>query len=177
MQDMTRSIDSLLDLVAAIAPVARPWLVHPDGTVVQLPFELGVSPLLAMQDGRWLLPGADALWRDDYDEPLSTLDANGRVERLLVGGRPVPASRVLREAAPQVLAALEPIDPDRDVPWGTVSARPDLDSDELLLAIEVDRNDYTRTVVVAGLPLDGPTPARLIAHIEPTSGSQVAVAP
>jgi hypothetical protein len=155
----------------------RPWLVQHDGTVVQLPFELGVSPLLATRDGRWLLPGADALWRDDYDEPLSLLDATGRVEPLLVGGRPVPASRVLREAAPQVLSALEPIDPSGDAPWGTSSARWDADADELLLAIQIDRDDDTRTVIVAELPLDGSAPARPIAHIEPTPGSRVAVAP
>jgi hypothetical protein len=155
----------------------RPWLVQPDGTVVQLPFELGVSPLLATSDGRWLLPGADALWRDDYDEPLSLLDAGGRVEPLLVGGRPVPASRVLREAVPHVLSALQPIDPEGDVPWATTSARWDRAANELLLAINIDKDDDTRTVVVAGVPLDGSAPGRPIAHIEPRPGCQVAVAP
>lgn len=72
-----------------IAP-QRPWLVRPDRTVAQLPFELGVSPLMAMPDGRWLLPGADPVWRDDYDEPLTFLDGTGALEPLLVGGRPVP---------------------------------------------------------------------------------------
>lgn len=143
---------------------------------MQLPFELGVSPLPAMPDGRWLLPGVDALWRDD-DEPMSILDADGRIEHLLVGDQPVPASRVLREAAPQVLAKLGPIDPDGDVPWRTISARVDAGLDELVLAIEVDRSDDTRAVVVAGLALDGATPARLIAQIEPRSDSQIAVAP
>jgi hypothetical protein len=148
-----------------------------DGSVVQLPFELGVSPLLAMQDGRSLLPGADALWRDDYDEPLDILNATGDVQPLLVGGQPVPASRALREAAPQLLSALEPIDPRRDVPWSTVSARLDANSDELLLAIEIARDEDTRTVIAAGLSLTGAAPARRIAHIESTPGSQVAVAP
>jgi hypothetical protein len=108
---------------------------------------------------------------------LSFLDVTGRVEPLLVGGRPVPASRVLREAAPQVLSAVTPIDPKHDVPWATRAARWDADADELLLAIEIDRDDDTRTVVVAGLPLDGRAPARLVAHVEPTPGSWVAVAP
>lgn len=30
----------------------RPWLVRPDRTVTHLPFELGVSPLIALPDGR-----------------------------------------------------------------------------------------------------------------------------
>ena len=155
----------------------EPWLIQHDGTVAQLPFELGVSPLLALQDGRWLLPGGDPLWRDGYDEPLSVLDAAGDVEPLLVAGRPVPASRVLREAAPDVLAALDPIDPRGDVPWNTVSARLDPEADELLLAIEIDRDDETRTVIAAGLSLSGASPAHLIARIESTPSNQFAVAP
>jgi hypothetical protein len=39
---------------------------------------------------------------------LGLLDARGHVEPLLVGGRSVPASRVLPEAVPQMLSALEP---------------------------------------------------------------------
>lgn len=155
----------------------RPWLVQPDGAVAQLPFELGVSPLLATADGRWLLPGADALWRDDYDEPLSLLDAAGRVEPLRVGGRPVPVSRVLGEAVPHVLSALQPIDPGRDVPWATTSARWDGEANELLLAVTIDEGEDTQSVVVAVLPLDGSALGRLIAHIESRPGSQVAVAP
>ena len=95
----------------------QPWLVRPDGTLTQLAFELGVSPLLATHDDRWLLPGADALWRDSYDEPLSFLDTAGRTEPLLVGGRPVSVSRVPEEAAPHILNALDPIDPRCDEPW------------------------------------------------------------
>jgi hypothetical protein len=153
----------------------RPWLVRSDGTVTQLPFELGVSPLLATRDGRWLLPGADALWRDGYDEPLSLLDVTGRIEPLLVAGRPVPPSRVLEEAAPHILASLGPVDPGSDVPWEITGAR--WDANELLIAIGIDTDDQTRTLLLAGLPLDASAPARTLAYVEPDQGSQVAIAP
>ena len=160
--------------VNEIAP-QRPWLVRPDRTVARLPFELGVSPLVAMPDGRWLLPGADPVWRDDYDEPLSVLAENGALEPLLVGDRPVPTSRVLREVAPELLAALAPVDRDDDVPWGTVDARLDPEADELHLAIAIVREDQAATLIAA-LPLDGRTPARLVDHIEPAPGRRVALA-
>ena len=154
-----------------------PWLLALDGTITQLPFELGVSPLLAMPDGRWLLPGADALWRDGYDEPLSLLAADGGIEALLVGGAPVPASRVLREAVPELLAGLQPVDPDDDVPWETVGARLAADAGTLHLAVELVREENRRAVVVAALPLDGTRPAHLLAHVEPEPGLEVALAP
>jgi len=154
-----------------------PWLVRDDGTVERLPFELGVSPLLAWPDGRWLLPGADPLWRDSYDEPLSLLDATGHVEPLLVGGRPVLASYVLAAVAPRVLAALGPIESSDDVAWNTVAARLDADADELLLVIVVDPDDDPETIVVAAVPLDGAAPVRLIAQIEPAPDVQIAVVP
>jgi len=153
-----------------------PWLVRPDGTVVPLPFELGVSPLTALPDGRWLLPGLDTVWRDDMDEPLSALDERGTVEPLRVGGRPVTASRVLREAAPDVLAALQPVVQPSDDPWRTVAARVEEGTRELHVAIETDKDDVT-SVVVAALPLDGQAPARLIAHLVPPPGGRVAAAP
>jgi hypothetical protein len=99
-----------------------PWFVHGDGTITRLPFVLGVSPLAALEDGRWLLPGVDTGWRDDPDEALSVLDATGVMEPLLVDGRPVPVSRVLREASPELLASVEPIVRNEEVPWHTVSA-------------------------------------------------------
>jgi hypothetical protein len=154
-----------------------PWFIGLDGSVAQLPFELGVSPLLAMDGDRWLLPGADALWRDDCDEPLSILDARGGIEPLLVGGRPVPVSRILREAAPELLAALGPIDPDQDVPWGTVAARLDPAADELRLAIELDADEAGPTIVVASVPLSGASASRLVARFEQTPSSATAVAP
>jgi hypothetical protein len=154
-----------------------PWFVHADGTVTRLPFVLGVSPLLALDDGRWLLPGCDALWRDGYDEPLSVLNATGTIEPLLVGGRPVPVSRVLHEAAPELLASLEPIDLTQDVPWRTVSARLEPGSHELLLAIEIDAQDEVTTVLAVRLPLAGTVLARVIARFESTPRAQIAVAP
>lgn len=154
----------------------RPWLVRPDLTVVELPFELGVSPLTALPDGRWLLPGADPVWRDDLDEPLSLLTDLGGIEPLLAGGRPVPASRVLREATPALVSGLEPLDPAVDVPWSTVAARLDAEANELLLAIAVRRGDAT-DVIVAGLRLDGRVPARLVEHLRPAPGAEIAAAP
>src|SRR3954447_21435582 len=145
--------------------------------VTQLPFELGVSPLLATRDGRWLLPGADALWRDGYDEPLSLLDDAGRIEPLLVAGRPVPPSRVLEEAAPHILSSLGPVDPGSDVPWEITGARWDTDVNELLIAIGIDTDDQTRTLLLAGLPLDASARARTLAYVQPDQGSRVAIAP
>ncbi len=96
-----------------------------------------------------------------------------------MGGEPVPASRVLREAAPEVLASLEPIDPDQDVPWETVSARLDPGSDELQLAIEIeiDAETDTCTILVASVPLSGEAPMRVVAQSTSTPNSQVALAP
>jgi hypothetical protein len=74
------------------------------------------------------------------------------IEPLLVGGRPVPVSRILHEAAPELFASLEPIDPNRDVPWSTVSARLEPGSDELLMAIEIDGQEDVTTVVAVRLP-------------------------
>ncbi len=154
-----------------------PWFVHADGTITRLPFVLGVSPLLALDDDRWLLPGCDPVWRDGYDEPLSVLDATGTIEPLLVGGRPVPVSRVLREAAPKLLASLEPIDPNQEVPWQTVSARLEPGTHELLMAIEIDAQEDVTTVLAVRLPLAGTLPPRVIARFESTPRAQIAVAP
>jgi hypothetical protein len=154
-----------------------PWFVHRDGTITLLPFVLGVSPLAALDDGRWLLPGVDTVWRDDPDEPLSVLDATGVIEPLLVGGRAAPVSRVLCEAVPELLASVEPIDPDGDVPWHTVSARLEPGTHELLMTIEIDVQDDVTTLLAVRLPLAGTLPARVIARFESTPRAQIAVAP
>ena len=119
------------------------------------------------------------MWRDDSDEPLSVLDSEGGIEELLVDGRPVPVSRILREAAPDVLAALPPTEPDQDVPWTTVAARLDPGSDDLQLAInvETDADTETWTILVANVPLTGATAIRVLARFESTPTVQVAVAP
>jgi hypothetical protein len=150
--------------------------VHRDGAVTRLPFVLGVSPLAALEDGRWLLPGVDTVWRDNPDEPLSVLDATGVIEPLLVDGRPVPVSRVLREAAPELLASLEPIDPD-EVPWRTASTRLESGTQELLMTIEIDTQDDVTTLLAVRLPLAGTRPARVVARFESTPRVQIAVAP
>jgi hypothetical protein len=146
----------------------RPWLVRADGTVTQLPFELGVSPLLALPGDRWLLPGWDTVWRDDHDEPLCVLNAAGTTEPLLVGGRPVPVSRLLREAAPEFH------DPGEDAPWNTEAAR--LDAAELRLTVKV-YGDEDETLLVMGCPLDGSAPARLLARLPSSERRPGAVVP
>ena len=75
----------------------------------------------------------------------------------------------------QRLPYLGSLDPSRDVPWSTVSAR--LHAGELLLAIEITHDDDTCTIIVAALDLAGATPARLIAQLESTPELQLAVAP
>jgi len=91
----------------------------------------------------------------------------------------VPVSRILREAAPDVLAALPPTEPDQDVPWTTVAARLDPGSDDLQLAInvETDAETETWTILVASVPLTGAAPIQVVARYESTPASQVAVVP
>lgn len=153
----------------------HPWLVRADGTVEQLPFELGVSPLTALDGDRWLLPGWDTVWRDDHDEPLSVMDVAGETEPLLVGGRPVPPSRLLNEAAPELHASIEPPEPNQDVNWAAVAAR--LDADELRVTIEVNPGEDVQTLLVVALPLAGDQPARELARFESTATRQIAVVP
>ncbi len=58
-----------------------PWFVRRDGTVEELSFELGVSPLCVLPDGRYLLPGADPLWRDSFNRAAQRAGA-GRQARV-----------------------------------------------------------------------------------------------
>lgn len=159
----------------------RPWLVRADGTVTQLPFELGVSPLLALPGDRWLLPGLDAVWRDDYDEPLGVLDATGGIAPFLLGGRPLPVSRILREAAPELLASLPSPDPHQDVPWQTLAAGLDRATGALQVAIGIDRVgedpdlDAT-TLLVVRLHPAGAAPPTEIARLASTPRAEVVVA-
>jgi hypothetical protein len=108
---------------------------------------------------------------------LSVLGATGGIAPLLVGGQPVPVSRVLHEAAPELLASLEQIDWNRDVPWQTVSARLDPGTRELLMAIEIDAQEDVTTLLAVRLPLAGTLPARVIARFESTPRAQIALAP
>ena len=126
-------------------------------------------------------PAPTRLWRDDYDEPLSVLHTDGRDRaRCSWAAEPVPASRVLREAAPELLDCTGRRSlPNEDVPWETVAARLDPGSDELQLAIEIetDAETETRTILVASVPLSGEAPMRVVAQSTSTPNSQVALAP
>jgi hypothetical protein len=146
-----------------------PWLVRDDGTLTQLPFELGVSPLQALPGDRWLLPGRDPLWRDDCDEPVSILDAAGRTEPLLVDGAELSPSRVLTAVAPELLAALHPPAPNQDVAWEVVGAH--LDHEELRVAIEVTVDDEHAVIVIAGT-----APLRELARVRTGPDERIAVA-
>ena len=146
-----------------------PWLVRDDGTLTQLPFELGVSPLQALPGDRWLLPGRDPLWRDDYDEPVSILDAAGRTEPLLVDGTELPPSRVLAAVAPELLAVLDPPAVSQDVAWALVGAH--LDDEELQVAIKVTVDDEHAVLVVAGT-----APLRELARFRTGPQERIAVA-
>ena len=146
-----------------------PWLVRDDGTLTQLPFELGVSPLQALPGDRWLLPGWDPLWRDDYDEPVSILDAAGRTEALLVDGSELPPSRVLAAVAPELLAVLDPPALNQDVAWEVVGAH--LDDEELQVAIKVTVDDNHAVLVVAGT-----APLRELARFRTGPEERIAVA-
>jgi hypothetical protein len=146
-----------------------PWLVRDDGTLTQLPFELGVSPLQALPGDCWLLPGRDPLWRDDYDEPVSILDAAGRAEPVLIDGAELSPSRVLAVVAPELLAALDPPAPNQDVAWEVVGAY--LDDEELRVAIEVTIDDEHAVIVVAGT-----APMRELARVRTGPDERIAVA-
>lgn len=71
-------------------------LVTTTGELIELPFELGVSPLTAALDGRLLMPSCDPLWWDGDDEPLTLLGLDGSTEPLVVAKEAVTPSRVLR---------------------------------------------------------------------------------
>lgn len=153
----------------------HPWLVAPDGTVTQLPFELGVSPLGVLPDGRYLLPGSDPLWRDDYDESLSALSHDGETEPLLVGGEPLRPSRLVRLADPAWAPERERDAsgwPVEDFPFDTQRAR--IDGDELIVLLaDYALKDWAEDSpymdepalrwVTAAASLDG-SAMRLIAH-------------
>lgn len=74
-----------------------------------------------------------------------------------------------------MLTTLEPVDLNNDVSWDAVDARLDTSTDELHVSITVDGEEQ-EAVVIAALPLDGRTPARLTKHLEPAPGCSVALA-
>lgn len=152
----------------------HPWLIAPDGTVTQLPFELGVSPLCVLPDGRYLMPGADPLWRDDYDEPLSALAADGQLEPLQVDGQPLLPSQLVSLADASWAPERKRDEhgwPLEDFPFWAQRAR--IDGDELILLLAdftigdwAEEGPYVEEPLrwlIAAVKLDG-TALRLIAH-------------
>ncbi len=153
----------------------HPWLVTPAGAVRTLPFELGVSPLATLPDGRFLLPGADALWRDGRDEPLHALADGGRLEPVRLDGDPVSASAMLAAVAEDLLPA-EPPEIPEDALWGFEAARVDAETGELvlLLAEDFEIADGVRWVVLT-IALAGSGAPRLVARGEAPAGSRTVV--
>jgi hypothetical protein len=146
-----------------------PWLIEPDGAVRTLPFALGVGPLCELPDGRWLLPGADALWRDSSAEPLSALALDGQVESLQFGDDTVDTARLVAALAPDWMPE---VDADRDeyeflseFPWAVIRAAHDAASGELHLLLAdaepADGWEPLRWLLVA-IALDGSASPRLI---------------
>lgn len=157
-----------------------PWLVSPEGEVRALPVELGVSPLTALPDGRFLLPGADALWRDGRDEPLHTLSDDGRMEPVLLGGEPVTPTRLLATLAPDGLPEKPPDIPE-DARWGFDQARVDPHTGELVLLLAdgpwEDSMSFERVRwLVVGIPLTGTGGPSLVARGEWPVGTLGAIA-
>jgi len=92
---------------AAETTINRPWLVHPDGAVTTFDVRLGNAPLCELPDGRWLLPGADALWCDSGNEPLHALGLDGRLTPWNPNGA-ISTSTLLQAVAPELLPADPP---------------------------------------------------------------------
>lgn len=137
-----------------------PWFVRRDGTVEELSFELGVSPLCVLPDGRYLLPGADPLWRDSFTEPLSALALDGKLESLTAAGEPVSAPRLVRDVAPDWHVAREERQDEWDwfesYPWETDAARVDDATGQLRIRLVDDRTvDGALRWIVVDVPLGG----------------------
>lgn len=160
--------------------MGAPWLVTRDGEVRTIPVELGVSPLCELPDGRYLLPGNDALWRDGTDEELHVLDADGRVEPLLVEGAPVDPSRILGKLAPQLLPT--PEQREDETVCDPRAARIDPVSGDLIVLLaelpwETDaRRDPSGPWAVVAVPLAPARSWRLLAIGDRRPGTHVAVA-
>lgn len=138
----------------------RPWLVRPNGVVEELPFELGVAPLCALPDGRYLLPGADALWRDSFAEPLSALGLDGRIETLQAAGQPLSAPRIVATVAPDWFVARAAEQDEWEwteaFPWDADAARVDVGRGTLTVRLVDDRTqDAGVRWLLAEVPVDG----------------------
>lgn len=157
-----------------------PLLISADGAVSVVPVDLGVSPLLALGDGDFLLPGASTLWRDDFDEPLHRLDAGGSTRPYLHAGRELWPSGLVATHAPAWSATDEQRDAKGDAVWTFKQARRDASPGALLLLLTdqelIDHlNDPVRWLAFH-VPIDDEEPVRLIASGTHSAAAQVAVA-
>jgi hypothetical protein len=108
---------------AADTTIERPWFVGRDGAVRRLDVRLGNAPLCELPDGRWLLPGADALWCDAGNEPLHALGLDGRLSPW-TADTAVSTEGLLRAVAPDLLPPDPPENLD-DWPWLTAARATD----------------------------------------------------
>lgn len=164
----------------------EPWLVSATGEVTTLPFELGVGPLLAFPDGRFLLPGTDPLWRDSLSEPLSLLSTDGETAPLLMGADAVTARSVVHQLAPELLDGGDAPDNDdaeedddgETEEWEIRLAILDESTNTLIALLSEGDFDFRFEPrwLVASLPLDGDEPPRLLGRGQQTLGTRTAVA-
>lgn len=115
--------------------IARPWFVRRDGAVRRLDVRLGNAPVCELPDGRWLMPGADALWCDSGSEPLHALGLDGRLTPW-APGEEVTTVSLLRAVAPDLLPPEPPRNLD-DWPWLTAARLADGGQSIVLLITDV----------------------------------------
>lgn len=181
------SVDRTLSPTEAESLSGHPWLAHRDGTVTTLPIELGVSPVCALPDGRFLLPGASELWLDDAEEPMATISPDGTVSTLLVDGAELSPVRILDAVAPDLLDVI-PFDAPEHRQWRD-------DNGLWVKAARVTPNGSTLTILlaerswpadwhspeaahwlVASVPLDGSGPIELVARGHRAEGHHLTIA-
>lgn len=159
----------------------EPWLVAPTGEVTTVPAELGVAPLVALPDGRFLLPGSDPLWLDGRDEPLGVLAPDGTTAPLLVGADAVTPGTLVRSLAPDLLPGLADDEPGGDAEeseWEVRAAGLGAGGSSLVLLLAEGDFSYPFEPhwLLARVSLDGDEAPVLLARGQQVFGTRVAIA-
>lgn len=163
-----------MSYVSTSTEVLPPWLVAPDGTSRELPFVLGNHPLTTLPDGRFLLPCARPMWWDESNEELTALADDGTTEPLLLAGRPMTPTAIVRAVAPGLVADEEPTEfaGDDFDGWLVTTAR--LRGDELVLALQPSGPTPGRPWLLVSAALDGlrcDSPRLIATGTAPTDGA------